>query len=211
LNPPAPTADATLARRSAADGPRAATTLHAIVLGQFGVDTRRAMRATAVGMHQPDGRAQLCVGQWLGLMATACARRRSPRPRRPAFGTSRRSGTGPSPRKLTLLRVNEPEQFRSPTPIAPASEEGGSFQKVAFHLQGAVLGSQPAQFIPLDHGQTVMAVPRIQIGLLESVANRLPGTAQITGQLFGRAPALADQAHRFGPELGRVGCGVPGT
>jgi hypothetical protein len=70
----------------------------------------------------------------------------------------------------------------------------GFFQDLAFLAQDPVLAAQPAQpaqFLLLVGGQSVMALPLVEIGLLEPQPQCLAGHAQFASNLRMGLPAGA--------------------
>lgn len=66
------------------------------------------------------------------------------------------------------------------------------------------LGPQPPQLIAFSGAEAIVAAARIQVSLLQPVADRLPRAAQVTGQRLRAAVALLDQADRLRSKLGGV-------
>src|SRR5206468_2966535 len=65
------------------------------------------------------------------------------------------------------------------------------------------------QLLAFSGGQAIVTPTCVQVGLLEPIADGLPGTAQIARQFLRLAQSLADQADRFSSKLRRVGRSTP--
>src|SRR4029450_2544352 len=124
-----------------------------------------------------------------GPRAAAPARRRTPRATHPARGTAGRQHGVPSPDRSggtswTLIGL-------------PSEESRCLLEDLPLLPQHPVLAAQPPQLLQLAGGQPVVAVPRIQIGLLDPDPQALLGDIQVLGDLGYRLVTGADQPDRF--------------